>query len=162
MTINESFVVRVATVTESQKDEYEKRRLAFMVTDPWNDPFCAKNGLSKMYIENTIAEILYLRAESEPGVKLNCPNPVYGTYHKLLGACLEVHGNGGHVVEITKAFLDLVKFVKEKVLDNNVIEIITWSPASNYIPDIRLVDTIREALGWLSNYLGMDLTLYAT
>lgn len=155
MTINKSFIVKVATVTESQKDEYERRRLAFMVTDPWTDPFCTKNGLAAMYIENTIAEILYLRAESEPGVKLNCPNPVYGTYHKLLGTCLKVHGKD----EITKAFLDLVKFVKEKVLDNNVIEIIMWSPATNYIPDIRLVDTIGEALGWLSNYLGVDLTL---
>lgn len=155
MTIKESFIVKVVTVTESQKDEYERRRLAFMVTDPWNDPFCAKNGLVAMYIENTIAEILYLRAESEPGVKLNCPNPVYGTYHKLLGACLKASGTD----KITMAFLDLVIFVKEKVLDNNVIEIITWNPASNYIPDIRLVDTIGEALGWLSNYLGMDLTL---
>jgi hypothetical protein len=154
MTTNGSFIVKVATVTDSQKDEYEKRRLAFIVTDPWNDPFCAKNGLTNMYIENTIAEILYLRAESEPGVKLNCPNPVYGTYHKLLGACLKVRGKKED--EITKAFLDLVKFLKE-VLDVNVIEITKWDPTSNYIPDIRLIDTIGEALGWLSNYIGMDL-----
>jgi len=149
--------IKVVTISESQKDECEKRRLAFMVPDPWNDPFCAKNGLAKMYIESTIAEILYLRAESEPGVKLNCPNPVYGTYHKLLGACL---GKKLTKDEITKAFMELVKFLGEKVLDTDGIEIVKWNPdgpAGNYIPDIRLIDTIGEALGCLSNYIGIDL-----
>jgi len=126
-----------------------------MVTDPWHDPFCAKNGLVNMYIENTIAEILYLRAESEPGVKLNCPNPIYGIYHKLLKVCLDARGKKGlGKDEKTKPFIDLIRFLKEEVLTDN-IEIVKWN--SEYIPDIRLVDTIGEALGWLANYLGAEL-----
>jgi hypothetical protein len=111
----------------------------FLVPNPWTDSFCIKNGLVRMYIESSIAEILYLRAESEPGVKLNCPNPVYTRYHELLGNCLESDGSSGSF-EVLKQFIE----------DNVCHRPITISPTTT---DIRLVDTIEEALGWLAGYL---------
>jgi hypothetical protein len=91
-----------------------------------------------MYIESSIAEILYLRAESEPGVKLNCPNPIYTRYHELLGKCLESKAGAG--------FQELKQFLEDNVCHRPLTIIPTTI-------DIRLVDTIEEALGWLASYL---------
>jgi len=92
-----------------------------------------------MYIESSIAEILYLRAESEPGVKLNCPNPIYTKYHELLGNCLESNNKA-------ESFAILKRFIEDNVHHQPISLVHTTT-------DIRLVDTIGEALGWLANHL---------
>lgn len=141
----------IKTLTDEQITVYEQKRMALMVPDPWSDPFCAKIGLCNMYIESTIAEILHLSAESEPGVKLNCPNPIYGKYHKLLESCLKSKGKGS---ESVSNFKELVQFLETKVMDNGRINIEKWT--GQYTPDIRLVDTIDEAIGWLAWYLNIQ------
>jgi hypothetical protein len=102
-----------------------------------------------MYIESTIAEILLLRAESEPGIKQNCPNPTYTEFHKLMVSCLEVPKKAPLTQsEKTVRYMSLLKFIRDLV--GAEFEITTWD---GYIPDIRLVDTIEEAMGWLADHL---------
>lgn len=139
-------------VTSVQKDDYEKKRNALMVPDPWTDVFCAKNGLVNMYIESSIAEIMHLRAESEPGVKLNCPNPIYIRYHSILDNCLQTWRNKdiGQSERVAR-FTVLLKFLENEVLCHT-LNIVRWA---DYVPDIRLVNTIDEAIGWLAHHLSI-------
>jgi hypothetical protein len=143
-------IIKTVRVTEERQMDYEKQRKALMVPDPWTDPFCAKNGLINIYIESTIAEIMYLRSESEPGA-INCPNPVYAKYHTMLNNCLETRNNDQ--IDRASRFKDLLKFLENEVPTPGM-EIVKWI---GYIPDIRLVDNLGEALGWLAQHLSIDL-----
>jgi len=141
-------------ISSDQQQEYEKRRLRLIVPDPWHDPTCVKNGLVSMYIESTIAEIIGLSAESEPGVKLGCPNPIYTQYHVLISKCIAVWSKGGKEekerTEQRKMFTELIAFL-EKYLGEKIV-VAVWD---GYVPDIRLVNTIGEALGWLAHHYCM-------
>lgn len=131
----------------------------FKVIDPWNDPFCEKNGLASMYIESSIAEILGLSAELEPGVKLNCPNPVYTKYHALMVDCLEKKDKNKKAIppdERRKRYLALVDFLNDVNIRQGCgeIKIAHWEDKS-LMPDIRVAQSIGEALGWLGYYMGL-------
>lgn len=128
-------------VSDQEREHYERERSALLVPDPWKDKFCQKTGLVGMYIESSMAEIMHLRAESEPGVKLNVPNPVYVKFHELLATTLKVRDHD--------AYSKLQTFIENEIV-KRPLQVVKWS---GYVPDIRLVDTIDEALGWLQDYL---------
>jgi hypothetical protein len=163
-------VLTTVMVTEEHQALYEEKRLALLVPDPWNDTFARKVGLTNMYIESTLAELMRLRAESDPGVKLNCPNPLYmfvplendvpptskdfdparAAYHELLVQCFKDPKKDKLNKRCTKERFDLLKhFIEEKILERP-LSIVQWE---DYVPDIRLLDTIDEAMSWLLQYL---------
>lgn len=135
-------------ISEADIEQYENKRNNLMVPDPWSDPFCDKNGLVVMYIESTIAEIVCLRAELEPGVKLICPNPVYTTYHNML-IDLFKERKDKNADKVEELYRILHKFIETEVIHRS-LKIVTWT---GYVPDIRLLNTIEEAMGWLYRYV---------
>lgn len=135
-------------LSEQQKDTYTKAEQEMLVKDPWNDPFCNKIGLNNMYIQSTIAEILHLSAELEPGVKQNCPNPVYKMYNELLNTALDS--------KKVEDFYSLLDFLEQKVVKKE-ITVIDWSDC-DYVPDIRVVDSLEEAMGWVYRYITCTCT----
>ena len=138
-------MIEQLTVNAERRDAYETDRNNLMVPDPWSDPFCNKIGLCNMYIESTIAEIMHLSAESEPGVKLNCPNPVYDEYHILLGKVLANKSEAD--------YSKLLTFIETDVADRS-LKRMRWI---EYVPDIRLLDTVDETMGWLAQHIGLRL-----
>lgn len=134
--------------------EYEAKRMALAVPDPWSDPFSNKIKLTHMYIESTLTELLKLRAEQDPGVKLNCPNPVYEQFHKLFTTCLKTKNKSKSIesiesIESNEPYKHLKQYIEDTILCRS-LKIIIWD---GYVPDIRLLDTIDEAMSWLHNYL---------
>ncbi len=95
-----------------------------------------------MYIISTISEIIGLRAEQEHETKINFPNPEFIKYHKLITTVLK-----------TNATLDfqLLRLHIEGIV-GRPLKLVRWI---GYTPDIRLLDTIDEAMGWLSQYVGL-------
>lgn len=125
----------IRKLTPEQIEQYESQRLELMVPDPWSDPFCVKIGLTNMYITETISELIQLRMELEPGVKLNCVNPSYEEFHELLGSVFKNKGTGTEKLE---------QFIEEYL--KRPLEIVVWD---DYVPDIRLLETVDEAISWL-------------
>jgi hypothetical protein len=159
--------VPIVKISEDQKTVYEKKRMNLMVHDPWSDPFAKKVGLTNMYIESSIAEVMGLRAELEPGVKLNCPNPLYlyqsdvpattkdfdperASFHELLAECLKNPKKDKLNKRSSEERFELLKLFIEGRIIHRSLKIVQWE---SYIPDIRIVDTIDEAMSWLRQYL---------
>lgn len=130
---------RIISLTDTQIADYERQRAALKVPDPWNDKFCKKIGLTKMYIESIIAQLIPLSAETYPGVQINVPNPKYKEFHDHLNKVL----SDGNIAN----FNTLVNFI-ESVIERP-IEPVHWK---DYKPDIRLLRTIDHALSWLREY----------
>jgi hypothetical protein len=130
------------TLSDDSCEVYERRRMALSVPSPWTDAFCKKNKLANMYIISTIAEIMGIRAEAEHGTKINCPNPDFTTYYKLISAVLKSPS--------TDKFGALRLFLETKV--GRPLKLVQWT---GYRPDIRLLDTVDEAMGWLSQHLNL-------
>lgn len=131
--------IKAISLSEGQKNKYIDMHQKLLVTDPWSDPFLDKIGLTSMYIQSTLSEILHLSAETEPGVKLNCPNPLYAQFNKLLNATLKSKKE--------EDLQELLAFLQKDITCKEIIPV-DWSQ-TDYIPDIRVVDTIEEAIGWI-------------
>jgi hypothetical protein len=143
---------------------YEQRKKSLLVPDPWNDKFCKKNGLCNMYIESMLAQLMLLRAEDEPGIKINCPNPKYTEFHihlhKLFIAC-EYRDNPSKFVFKPDESLPLVPLVAFKNLQNYIedniihrtLKLYSWI---GYVPDIRLLNDIDDAMSWVAQYVKLN------
>ena len=124
-------------LTNEQIENLEEKRLMLKVPDPWNDKFCHKNGLVDMYIISTITEIIKISAEAEPGIKLNNPNPKYVKFIQIISKFLQTKNY--------ETYEELHMFISNFIAKDIIP--ISWS--GDYIPDIRIAETIEEALGWL-------------
>jgi hypothetical protein len=149
------------TVSPAKVKEYEQRRNKLLVPDPWTDPFCAKTGLSHMYIESMLAQLMLLRAESEPGVKLNCPNSKYNEFHVLLhnvfSSCKAAKKQEPDQIDTpTEAFDKLSAYV-EGIIERT-LKLVKWT---DYFPDIRLLDSIDDAMSWLFQHMNIEKTSFA-
>lgn len=129
----------VLSLTDEQVAEYEKQRNAFMVPDPWNDKSCKKIGLTRMYIEATIAQLIPISAEMYPGVQINVPNPEYKEFHDHIAKVL----SGGD-----RADFDVLREFIEGIM-GRPLELFRWE---DYTPDIRLLRKIDDAMSWLHKF----------
>ena len=127
----------IRTLSDDECKAYESRRMELAVPLPWSDAFCKKNKLANMYIISTIAEIIGLHAEVEHGIQINRPNPAFITYHRLISAVLKT-GSSDHLQSLRLFIEDYI---------GRPLIIVQWV---GYRPDIRLLDTIDEAMSWLS------------
>ena len=127
---------------------HQKRIDELAVPYPWDDPLANKSGLVLMYISNTLTEIMRLSAEKEPDIRLNCINPDYkeftGHFNKLMKS-LNLKKLDQEAT--TKQFWVLHAFAERYMKDP--VPVCVWD---NYMPDIRVLDTVAECYSWLYMY----------
>lgn len=136
-------MIRSVVLSEDEVERYEMERDKLLLKDPWSDKLANKTGLVNMYIADTLAEVMKLRAEKNPDAELNCPNPDYKEYFETLTSLL----NEKDLDKKVELFAELKKFVERYT--KVTVTLLDWQ---NYTPDIRLLDTPEECLSWIWNY----------
>ena len=125
------------TLTKKQIQEFEDKKDAFMVKEPWDDPFCKKIGLTNMYVEDSIAETLGISAEQNSDDCINKPSEHYEEFHSLITEFMDKKNH--ETLLVFKEFC-------ERHINTEIQTNLTWE---EYVPDIRLLDNIDQMLSWL-------------
>jgi hypothetical protein len=129
---------------EAHEIKIQKLRIKY----PWSDKLANKIGLNSIYISDTIADIMHLRAEKEAELQLNCSNPAFEKFIGLHNTLMKAHKEQG---DVFSPYVALLRYVESYT--GQKIRPTRWS---NYIPDIRALDTLEECFSWLYMYLGGD------
>lgn len=138
----------------SRQKYYEEKFSHIIIKDPWTDRLSIKSGLPTIYIRSSLAETMRLSANYENADKdaiyrtgadasVTTCNPVYDKFQSVLNEVFDADEP-----EQAQAFSKFREFV-EQYLDRQLLSI-QWD---DYIPDIRVVETIDEAVYWLYLYI---------
>ena len=127
--------------------------------DPWTDKVAKKAGLVQVYICDALCEAMNLQAELNPKISLNNPNPQHkafiglcNTLNKALGAWTKIESpaDGAEAAKVKESFLALHAFI-EKYMGGPV----SYGQFTNFMPDIRRLETISECLSWIYTHYGL-------
>lgn len=129
---------------------HELRKSKLHIKDPWNDILANKTGLNNIYISDTITEIMRLYAEKDPTVQLNCSNPDFDKYFELYNDLMKTHKKTPGTAVVKEQYRALLLWCS--TYSKQSIQILYWE---NYMPDIRVLDTLQECFSWLYKYLGI-------
>ncbi len=143
--------VITATLTPEWIQLHEQRKGKLHIKDPWKDKLANKTGLNNIYISDTITDIMGLRAEKEPTVQLNCSNPEFEKYTKLFNNLMKTHKEKPRSVEVREQYDIFLCYIE--AYSKQRIQVLYWQ---DYMPDIRVLDTLQECLSWLYKYLGLE------
>lgn len=132
-------------------EQHELRKNKLHIKDPWSDKLANKTGLNSIYITDTITDIMKLSAEKDPTIQLNVSNPEYEKYIKLYNNLMKKHKEQPGTTEVKEQYDILLSYVEAYCKEKITVQY--WD---NYMPDIRVLDTISECFSWLYKYLGFE------
>ena len=124
---------------------WETERCRLLIPDPWDVPKINKIGLADMYITRALMETLGVKAVKSPN-ELHALNPTYAKIKKHLDEFLKARTE--------ETFQVLCTYLAEK----NMICLDKIGLWTEYVPDIRVVNTAEECLSCLATrYLDLEL-----
>lgn len=131
--------------TNSDKaDTYRDMVKSEMIPDPWHVQKIKKIGLYDMYVKNAINESLELLAERDNTKQLVSLNSDYKRMDTLLERLLNYSDEEKKTKsQLFDMIVDHTKHLKNPC---NPSDLVVYT---NFIPDIRMLDTSAETLSWL-------------